>query len=96
MDVHGPYLPMRNAPRNFWTGPLPEKLDASPECGWRAVQQYADADYRRAPRRQKELDAVSDRLGDLYDDCLHGMDAELGRFLGGLRAVRACSRTPGW
>ena len=50
-----------------------------------ALQQYADADARRAPARQKELDAISNRLSDLYDDCLHGMDAELGRFLGGLR-----------
>jgi arylsulfatase A-like enzyme len=86
MDVHGPYVPRRNAARSFWTGPLPEKLDASPECGWLAVQQFADADAGERRLLQKEVDAVSNRLGDLYDECLHGMDAELGRFLGGLRA----------
>ena len=38
------------------------------------------------PSGKRELDAVTRRLGDLYDDCLLGLDAELGRFLGELRA----------
>ena len=39
----------------------------------------------RRAERQRELDAVTRRLIDLYDDCLLGLDAELGRFLRELR-----------
>jgi arylsulfatase A-like enzyme len=85
MDVHGPYQPHKNAPRSFWTGPLPEKADATPECGWRALQHFALAAEAERPALQKELDAVSNRLSDLYDECLYGMDAALGRFLASLR-----------
>jgi arylsulfatase A-like enzyme len=86
MDVHGPYAPMRNAPRLFWKGPLPEKDDSTPECGWRALQEFTDSEPAARRARNQQLDAVSSRLRDLYDDCLHGMDAELDRFLAGLRA----------
>jgi arylsulfatase A-like enzyme len=40
----------------------------------------------RRTEMQRELDAITRRLVDLYDDCLLGLDAELGRFLDGLRA----------
>ena len=42
---------------------------------------------------QRDLDAVTRRLVDLYDDCLLGLDAELGRFLGGLRASGVLDET---
>jgi arylsulfatase A-like enzyme len=32
------------------------------------------------------MEDVGGRLSDLYDECLYGLDAELGRFLGELRA----------
>ena len=71
---------------DFLDRPAATEDDASPECGWRALQQYVRRmPAAERPAAQKELDAVSSRLSDLYDDCLHGMDAELGRFLGGLR-----------
>lgn len=85
MDVHGPYLPSADSPRKFWSGPAPSKKDASPEGGWLAIQARDAAPPADRPRRQQELDAVIRRLNDLYDECLVGLDAELGRFLSGLR-----------
>lgn len=85
MDAHGPYLPMPGAPRAFWTGPVPPRSRAVPRNGWVAVQARDSAPPEERPRRQRELDEVTGRLGDLYDDCLRGLDAELGRFLRGLR-----------
>ncbi len=85
MDVHGPYLPSAEAAGRFADGPAPTKHNARPEDGWRAIQARDSASAEQRPRRQQELDAVSRRLGDLYDECLVGLDAELGRFLAGLR-----------
>jgi arylsulfatase A-like enzyme len=85
MDVHGPYLPPPDAPRHFWAGPAPSKKDARPEDGWLALQARDAASPEQRPGRQQELDKVRHRLGDLYDDCLGGLDAHLGRFLGELR-----------
>jgi arylsulfatase A-like enzyme len=85
MDVHGPYLPSAKAAGRFADGPAPTKHNARPEDGWRAIQARDSASAEQRPRRQQELDAVSRRLSDLYDECLVGLDAELGRFLAGLR-----------
>src|SRR5262249_33285930 len=49
------------------------------------LQHFAAATTAERPALKNELDAVSNRLSDLYDECLHGMDAALGRFLSGLR-----------
>ena len=84
MDVHGPYLPLRNAARKFAVGPIPEKSLAVPECGWRALTERDKAPLPERAAHQQEIEAVSKRLVDLYDDCLLGMDAELGRFLSSL------------
>ncbi len=86
MDAHCPYLPSPDASRKFSIGTVTTKEEAMPKCGWHALQEWAAAaaDDDR-PRRQRELEAVTRRLGDLYDDCLLGMDQELGRFLGSLR-----------
>ena len=89
MDVHGPYLPPADLPRRFWTGPVPSKKDARPEDGWLALQARDAASPELRPQRQQELDRVRQRLGDLYDDCLVGLDAQLGRFLGDLRGGSA-------
>jgi arylsulfatase A-like enzyme len=84
MDVHGPYLPLRNAARQFTAGPIPDKSLAVPECGWRALLERDTAPPEERAVRQHEVEAVSTRLIDLYDDCLLRMDAEIGRFLGSL------------
>jgi arylsulfatase A-like enzyme len=93
MDVHGPYLPSRDTPRRFWTGPIPSKSLASPGNGWSAVRARAAAPPEQRAQRQRELEEVSRRLSDLYDECLYGLDAELGRFLGGLRAAGRLANT---
>ena len=84
MDVHGPYLPLRNATRKFTAGPIPDKSLAVPECGWRALLRRVQAPPEERPKRQFEVESEARRLIDLYDDCLLGMDAELGRFLDSL------------
>ena len=81
MDVHGPYLPTSSAPRKFWTGPNPPKDQAVPACGWAALHERAEAAPPDRARRQEALDAVCRRLVDLYDECLSGLDADLGAFL---------------
>jgi arylsulfatase A-like enzyme len=93
MDVHGPYLPPADAPRRFWSGPAPTKNNARPEDGWRALRARDAADPEHRPQQQRELDAVSRRLGDLYDECLVGLDAELSRFLGSLRDAGLLANT---
>ena len=85
MDVHSPYIPRAEAPRRFWTEAIPSRKEAVPEAGWRALHARDASPPDRRPERQRELDAVAGRLVDLYDDCLLGLDAELGRFLGVLR-----------
>jgi arylsulfatase A-like enzyme len=83
MDVHSPYIPPATA-RRFWTDPIPPRKQAIPENGWSALRARDEAPPDQRPDRQQELDAVTRRLVDLYDDCLFGLDAELGRFLGRL------------
>src|ERR1700722_4985221 len=73
------------AARQFWTDPVPPRREAVPEAGWRALRARDGSPPDRRPERQRELDAVTRRLIDLYDDCLLGLDAELGRFLRDLR-----------
>lgn len=87
MDAHSPYVPLAASTRRFWTDPLPPRRQSVPETGWRAQQRRDAASADRRPRLQEELDAVVRRLTDLYDDCLLGLDAELGRFLRELRAA---------
>lgn len=85
MDVHGPYVPAADAPLRFADGPAPTEHNARAEDGWLAAEARDRASAADRPRRQQELDAVTRRLGDLYDECLAGLDAQLGRFLSGLR-----------
>ena len=94
MDVHGPYLPSASARRQFWTGPKPRRDQADAECGWVASHKLDAATALERPQRQQELEAVSGRLVDLYDECITGLDADLGRFLSDLRRP-ACWKTPG-
>jgi arylsulfatase A-like enzyme len=93
MDAHSPYLPLATLAREFWTEPVPGHRLAIPENGWRALQARDAAAADRRPELQRELDAVIRRLGDLYDDCLRGLDTELGRFLGDLRAAGMLEET---
>jgi arylsulfatase A-like enzyme len=93
MDVHGPYLPLRNATRKFTVGPIPDKGLAVPECGWRALLRRDQAPPEERPKLELEVEAASRRLTDLYDDCLLGMDAELGRFLGNLEQAGMLENT---
>ena len=93
MDVHGPFLPSSSATGKFWTGPIPPLNQASPECGWVAVRELDQATPEMQPERRQELEKVSRRLVDLYDECLSGLDADLGRFLGGLRSAGMLDNT---
>jgi arylsulfatase A-like enzyme len=93
MDVHGPYLPSPDAARRFWTGPIPSKAFASPGSGWNALRAREAAPPEQREQRQRELEDVSSRLSDLYDECLYGLDAELGRFLRELRAAGRLANT---
>ncbi len=93
MDVHGPYLPSPDADRRFWTGPLPSKRQASPGSGMNALRARTAAPPEQREQRERELDDVRRRLTDLYDECLYGLDAELGRFLLELRASGRLANT---
>ena len=85
MDVHGPYLPTAEAPHRFYQGPPPSKDNARPEEGWKAAKALETANPAQREGRQKEVEAVARRLGDLYDDCLSGLDDQVGRLLETLR-----------
>jgi arylsulfatase A-like enzyme len=87
MDVHSPYIPLPGATRPFWTEPVRERRQAIPENGWRALQARDAAPADRRAELQRELDQVTRRLSDLYDDCLRGLDDQLGGFLRDLRAA---------
>jgi arylsulfatase A-like enzyme len=87
LDVHSPYLPLPGTKRLFWTEPVPRPGLALPENGWLALQARDAAPADRRAEFQRELDQVNRRLSDLYDDCLRGLDAQLGSFLGSLRAA---------
>jgi len=93
MDVHSPYVPLAGSTRRFWTDELPPRKESVPETAWRAVHARDAAPPERRPEMQRELDATTRRLMDLYDDCLLGLDAELGRFLDGLRGSGDLDRT---
>ena len=86
MDAHGPFLPAPHVARRFWTDPIPPRLQAVPQSGWMALHARDSAPPAERPKRQQELDEVTRRLGALYDDCLLGLDGDLGRFLDDLRA----------
>jgi arylsulfatase A-like enzyme len=93
MDVHSPYYPLPGTTRQFWTGELPPRRQIIPETGWLALQARDAAPLERRPALQKELDSITQRLSDLYDDCLRGLDAEIGRFLRDLRAAGLLDHT---
>jgi arylsulfatase A-like enzyme len=93
MDVHGPYLPSASASGKFWTGPIPPVSQSSPECGWVALTELMRSAPEKQPGHRQELETASRRLVDLYDECLSGLDADLGRFLGGLRSAGMLENT---
>ena len=75
-----------------WRGPIPTKPLASPASGVeRSATRAAAPPERRGECRA--LDLVRRRLSDLYDECLYGLDAELGRFLRELRAAGRLANT---
>ncbi len=92
-DAHGPYQPAVSTRRQFWEGPVPPENQCMPRCGWDALDAYLSAAAEEKPARRREFDTVCRRLSDLYDDCVHGMDAELGRFLADLRRAGMLSNT---
>jgi arylsulfatase A-like enzyme len=93
MDVHGPYMPSPEAVGRFWTGPKVSKALATPASGWNAQRAHAAAPPEQREERRRELEEVRRRLADLYDECIYGVDAELGRFLGKLRAEGRLANT---
>ena len=93
MDVHGPFVPTSSATGKFWTGPIPPLKQATPECGWVALRELGQATPDIQPERLQDLEKVSRRLVDLYDECLSGLDVDLGQFLGGLRSAGMLENT---
>ena len=92
-DAHGPYLPAASGKRKFWAGPTPPEGLAAPKCGWDAQSACNSAAVVEQPARRRELETVCRRLGDLYDECVHEMDAVVGGFLEELRAGGALANT---
>ncbi len=93
MDVHGPFVPTSSATGKFWTGPIPPLKQATPECGWVALRELGQATPDIQPERLQDLEKVSRRLVDLYDECLSGLDVDLGQFLDGLRSAGMLENT---
>ena len=82
MDVHGPYLPLATPGGCSRPARFPDRDLAIPECGWRTLRKREKRPLDERPAAQtSRRSRVDGRLGDLYDDCLLGLDAELGRFL---------------
>ena len=73
----------------------PDPLEATRRTGERLERSESPRrrDAGQRPQRQRELDDVRRRLTDLYDECLYGLDAELGRFLRELRAEGRLANT---
>lgn len=86
MDAHGPYIPPRDRPTTFWKGPELTPKEVTPETGWFVMSNRDSATPANRPRAQAELDAITNRLVDIYDDCLAGLDAEVGRFLDDMKS----------
>jgi arylsulfatase A-like enzyme len=93
MDAHSPYQPLSVTASRSGTDFHPAFWNAVPQTAWRARQARDVASPDQRPHLQQELDAVTRRLSDLYDDCLHGLDAELGCFLRELRATGRLENT---
>ena len=85
MDVHSPYVPLPASGRAFFDGKQPPRKESVPEAGWKALHARDAASPADRADRQRRLDEVTRDLVDLYDDCLRGLDAELGRFLDSLK-----------
>jgi arylsulfatase A-like enzyme len=92
-DVHSPYLPASTANRRFWNGPSPPEEQAMPRCGWNALRALEKASDEDRPARRREFEDVCGRLSGLYDECIHEMDAEVGRLFGDLRKSGMLSNT---
>ena len=93
MDVHGPYLPPADVSGGSGTAPPPPGRTPAPERAGGRSRRATPPTPSIGPSVKRELDAVSRRLGDLYDECLVGLDAELGRFLDGLRDAGTLANT---
>lgn len=87
MDAHGPYIPPTSAIGTYSQFAAPRPKEAQPARGWLAVKARNEASPASRPERQRELDEVTTRLSDLYDDCLLGLDAAVGRFLDDLHGA---------
>ncbi len=85
MDAHSPYVPLPASGRAFFDGKRPPRKESVPEAGWKALHARDAASPADRADRQRRLDEVTRDLVNLYDDCLRGLDAELGRFLDGLK-----------
>ena len=93
MDTHGPYMPSSEAAGRFWTGPKASKTLATPATGWKAQKACDNAPPEQRDECDRRLLEVRRMLAGLYDECIYGVDAELGRFLGRLRAEGRLEKT---
>ena len=89
-ELHGCAWPLSAFSRrgSAASGPARPPRSRSPRrrSGWNALRARDAAPPEQRGQRQQELEDVRRRLSDLYDECLYGLDAELGRFLRELRA----------
>jgi arylsulfatase A-like enzyme len=85
MDAHGPYLPPPHVAGRFASGKTTLPKEAQAARGWFAVKARNEAAPAHRPACQRELDEITRRLSDLYDECLLGLDAAVGKFLDDLR-----------
>ncbi len=85
MDAHSPYLPRADMERRF-SGDRPalSRREAMPATAWKALQAVSEAPVDEKAEKERSYEATRRLLGDLYDDCLLGLDAEIGRFLDAL------------
>src|SRR5262249_20591764 len=65
--------------------PALSRKEAVPATAWKALRAVEGASPEERPESEREYEAIRRLLGDLYDDCLRGLDAELGRFLDALQ-----------
>jgi arylsulfatase A-like enzyme len=86
MDAHSPYQPLSSTTLHSGIDLIPSFWQAVPKTGSTALRARDVASPDQRPRHQQQLEAVTRVLSELYDDCLHGLDAELGRYLRELRA----------
>lgn len=87
MDAHSPYV-CKNDQTRTYSGDRPalDRREANPSYAWNKLRAAEAAPDDQKPALTADYDEARRLISDLYDDCIRGMDAELGRFLDDLEA----------